>query len=498
MKQTKQFHMVGLVALVILGFMIFLSSQGPVARSHAPAIAPTGCVQAPSGLVAWWPGDGNADDIVGGNNGTLMNGATFAPGLVGQAFSLDGSGDFVDTAATNWGVSTTLTVMAWIKTTDHPGDVFSLGHGASQDELLLAVAGGKIAIYNHKSLGNFNARFSDTIVNTGEWVHVAGVLDGGGSPSNLRIFVNGIEEVGVASTLGSPTDIVDTTPRQAILGWRTSKLTTDEFQGQIDEVALFNRALTAEEIQAIYNAGNAGKCKGEPPVAMCQDVTVSADNNCQAIVTPEEVNAGSFDPDGSALTLSLNPPGPFPLGETLVTLTVTDAEGQSATCAATVTVVDNTPPTVSCSVAQSVLPALWPPNHNLVNVGLNVSATDNCDNLTITVMVFGDEDDEEPTGDGTHSPDAKDIAQGTLRVRSERKGDADGRVYLIVVKATDDAGKVGVACCTVVVPLSQSQADKDAVDAQAAQARSQCLANNGAPPPGYFVIGDGPIIGPRQ
>jgi len=145
-------------------------------------------------------------------------------------------------------------------------------------------------------------------------------------------------------------------------------------------------------------------------------------------------------------------------------------------------------------VAQS---SLWPANHNLVNVGLSVSATDNCDaNLTITV--FGDEDDEEPTGDGTHSPDAKDIAPGTLRLRSERKGDADGRVYLIVVKATDDAGNVGVACCTVVVPKSQSQADQNAVNMQATSAQSFCLANQGALPPGYFVIGDGSIIGPRQ
>jgi hypothetical protein len=186
-------------------------------------------------------------------------------------------------------------------------------------------------------------------------------------------------------------------------------------------------------------------------------------------------------------------------GTFIVTWHYNDGHGNMTTQTQQIIVQDTTAPTVSCSVAQSALPTLWPPNHNLVNVGLSVSATDNCDTTpTITVMVFGDEDDEEPTGDGTHSPDAKDIAPSTLRLRSERKGDADGRVYLIVVKATDDAGNVGVACCTVVVPLSQSQADKNAVDAQAAAARSHCLANNGAPPPGYFVIGDGPIIGPRQ
>ena len=53
------------------------------------------CVTPPSGLVSWWPGDGSANDIVDLNDGTLQNGATFAPGKVGQAFSLDGTDDYV-------------------------------------------------------------------------------------------------------------------------------------------------------------------------------------------------------------------------------------------------------------------------------------------------------------------------------------------------------------------------------------------------------------------
>ena len=47
-----------------------------------------GCATPPSGLVSWWPGDGNADDIKDGNSGILMNGAMFAPGFVDQAFTL--------------------------------------------------------------------------------------------------------------------------------------------------------------------------------------------------------------------------------------------------------------------------------------------------------------------------------------------------------------------------------------------------------------------------
>ncbi|MGD0260559.1 MAG: hypothetical protein ABSD29_12135, partial [Verrucomicrobiota bacterium] len=57
-----------------------------VLLSLAPAcnLAATGCFPAPSGLVSWWPGDGNANDIASTNNGTLQGGATAnAPGVVG-------------------------------------------------------------------------------------------------------------------------------------------------------------------------------------------------------------------------------------------------------------------------------------------------------------------------------------------------------------------------------------------------------------------------------
>jgi hypothetical protein len=115
--------------------------------------------------------------------------------------------------------------------------------------------------------------------------------------------------------------------------------------------------------------------------------------------------------------------------------------------------------------------------------------------------VFGDEDDQTPTSSGVvHSPDAKNIALGTLRLRSERLDSGDGRVYLIVVKGTDSGGRLGVAASTVVVPRSQSQPNINSVNAQAAAARAYALANNGSPPAGYFAIGEAgaPVIGPKQ
>jgi len=152
---------------------------------------------------------------------------------------------------------------------------------------------------------------------------------------------------------------------------------------------------------------------------------------------------------------------------------------------------DTTAPILTSSVA---ITSLSPTNSELVNVGLAATANEPA---TFNVQVFGDENDETPTTTTpviVHSPDAKDIAIGTLRLRSERVDTEDGRVYLVVVTATDPFGNASRACHTVVVPKKK----KGDVDAQAAAAKAFCEANNGAPPPGYFVIGDGPIIGPKQ
>ena len=96
------------------------------------------------------------------------------------------------------------------------------------------------------------------------------------------------------------------------------------------------------------------------------------------------------------------------------------------------------------------------------------------------------------------SPDAKDIAVATLRLRQERISSNDGRVYLIVVKATDSAGGTGFATATTVVPKSSSAANVASVNTQAAAAKAVADSNQGVPPAGYFVIGDGPIIGSKQ
>ena len=183
------------------------------------------------------------------------------------------------------------------------------------------------------------------------------------------------------------------------------------------------------------------------------------------------------------------------LGTQSYVLRVIDAFGQTDEDTTQVDVVDTTPPVVSCSV---VTPVLNQTNHKLVKVGLMSSAVDQCEGvLPVTVNVFADEDDDG-TGDGNSSPDAKDIAVGSLQLRAERKGNGDGRVYLIIPEATDNSGNRGFGCCTVSVPHSSAASALLSVQAQATAARAFCQANAGTPPAGYFTVGDGPVLGPKQ
>jgi hypothetical protein len=183
------------------------------------------------------------------------------------------------------------------------------------------------------------------------------------------------------------------------------------------------------------------------------------------------------------------------LGTQTYVLRVIDALAQADEDATDVTVVDTTPPELSCSVAAPVLEMV---NHNFHSVGLASRARDACEGeLPVLVSVFADEDDEAQTGDGNFSPDGKNIAVGTLSLRGERQGDGDGRVYLILVEASDSSGNRGINCCTVVVPHSRAQSAGQSVAAQAAAAQAFCLANEGMAPAGYFAIGDGPVIGPN-
>jgi len=146
---------------------------------------------------------------------------------------------------------------------------------------------------------------------------------------------------------------------------------------------------------ATDTSGNTNSCQmlvivreltdeNDPPTAICHNITRPAGTNCQASVTAAEVNNGSFDPDGNPITLALNPPGPFAIGNHAVTLIVADDRGGTNTCAATVSVVDAMPPSISCP-APVVAQAPGGATESAVEYPAP-AASDGCTSVTVTSL----------------------------------------------------------------------------------------------------------------
>lgn len=188
----------------------------------------------------------------------------------------------------------------------------------------------------------------------------------------------------------------------------------------------------------------------QPPVAQCQDVNVPTDSG-ECTATTASIDAGSYDPDGDPITLEQTPAGPYPLGATEVTLTVSDDKGLSDSCAATVTVLDQEPPVINNLAANPNV--LWPPSHHMVTVAVTAESSDNCDAApTCRIVEVTSNEPENGLGDGDTAPDWETTGNLTVNLRAERSGTGSGRIYTIAVECTDQAGNSAQASATVTIP----------------------------------------------
>lgn len=302
-------------------------------------------------------------------------------------------------------------------------------------------------------------------------------------PANVAV-PNTPDQCGAIVNYASPTD-----------NGQCYTVTTSQASGTFFPVG--TTIVTATSTSGVTCTFNVTVNDTQPPSITCP-ANVTAPNDpglCSAVVN-FPAPATSDNCPGLAAPVCVPPSGSvFPKGTSSVTCSVTDPSANSAACGFSVTVNDVEPPRVVCAVQ---IAELWPANHNLRNVGLAASAIDNCPGpLPLAVAVWSDEDDETPTGDGSFSPDAKNIGVGTLRLRAERIGNEDGRVYLDRVSTVDTSGNRGWACCTHTVPHAENYASLSSIAGQAAAAESTCDAS-GEPPPEFHVCGDGPVVGPKQ
>ncbi len=218
------------------------------------------CLQSPSGLTAWYRGENNANDTtVNGNNGSLENGATFIAGKDGQAFDFDGVDDSVLLPTINLGQD--YTIEMWIKPAATQSDSFV--HIASNDSGTSGVYGalglftdspGNPASYSLKyQQANSERMATSSVIPPNQWSHIA--ITHSSSDGKSRIYINGVLD---ATSSASFSDTYDNPLR---LGHRINGLLSF-YKGQVDEASLYNRALSASEIQSIVNADSEGKCQG--------------------------------------------------------------------------------------------------------------------------------------------------------------------------------------------------------------------------------------------
>jgi len=164
--------------------------------------------------------------------------------------------------------------------------------------------------------------------------------------------------------------------------------------------------------------------------------SATATDNCPGVTVVVAPASGSF----------------FPVGTTTVTVTATDASGNTSTCSFTVTVNDVEPPRID-SLAVS-RPILWPPNHKMKNVMVNYTSSDNCPGQINCSLTVSSDEPENGLGDGDTSPDWQVLNDHLVKLRSERSGTGDGRLYTIVVSCTDQHGNTSTDTVTVLVPKS--------------------------------------------
>lgn len=195
------------------------------------------------GLVGLWSFDGKdmngttAYDRSGsGNNGTLTNGPVTTVGKIGQSLSFDGVNDYVAFTSPVAGTPSQVTVGAWIYTSSPPTFKVAVSVGSSI----------WIGTYNNKwAFITANGQLITSLNNaTAGWHYIAGVYDS----STAHLYVDGIEVTSSTRTIGSASGA-------SRIGDFSG--TGFSFPGKIDEVRIYNRALSASEIKSLYNRGTA-------------------------------------------------------------------------------------------------------------------------------------------------------------------------------------------------------------------------------------------------
>ncbi|MGB2715170.1 MAG: Ig-like domain-containing protein [Vicinamibacterales bacterium] len=254
-----------------------------------------------AGLTSWWRGDGNALDAVGTNHGTLQNGAAYATGQFGQAFTFDGVDDqIVVPHNANLNAGTGITIAAWVNPT-------SIGHARpiAQKRSSGNVGGYTLETADQPSAPDDSVQWvlwingqtvilqtPANVLQPGVWRHVAATYDG----ESMKIFVDGTQRASL-SIAGAVADSTE----PFVIG-RNVVIPSFAWHGLLDEVEVYQRPLSTAEIEALARRGTpdpGGQTRTvdvvvlSAPAASSTNVSITSSNPAVAMATSGPIAAGS-------------------------------------------------------------------------------------------------------------------------------------------------------------------------------------------------------------
>ena len=178
----------------------------------------------------------------------MLNGATFAPGIVGQAFSFDGVDYYVDIGnIAEFDITSTssMSITVWFKTS-------TVGYIVNKADVISPDAGWLLemepsgAVWFNVAIGDEFAIARTTALNDDRWHFVAAAHDSG--TGRMVLYVDGVRRGATTENFGA----IDDGGMPLRIGMSSQGL--HPFNGLIDKVRIYNRVLSAEEIKARYDA----------------------------------------------------------------------------------------------------------------------------------------------------------------------------------------------------------------------------------------------------
>jgi len=268
----------------------------PYCTVVAPPAVPTCGENDTQGMISYWKGETDGSDSYGSNTATEYGGITHPAGKVGNAFNFDGVNDALHIINTEsnfdfewnspfaiefWAKYDLIIPGPWFHTVFYDKQI-PVEQPRKGIKFYLSSDGHLGAVIQHNYDTSLAQYVPDYPVTAHDWKHFALTYDGSGSYTGIKIYINGVSQTLIrdAATTISETIINDEPVRIGDFhGW-------SYFNGELDEYAVYNRALSAGEVAAHFSRGDANQPYCTTGPAACTDADGDGWNSTDVCNTP--------------------------------------------------------------------------------------------------------------------------------------------------------------------------------------------------------------------